>query len=45
LQLLYDNRNQHIGAHGGPNRGLHSVLADAKKVLDSQIVETESNFL
>jgi len=38
LQLLFDNCDQHIGAHCAPDLGLHSVLACAQKVLDAQVL-------
>ena len=38
MQLLFDDRNQHIGAHGAPDLGLYGVLAGAKKVLDAQVL-------
>jgi len=38
LQLLFDDRNQHIGAHGAPDLGLHGVFAGAKKVLYAQVL-------
>lgn len=38
MQLLFDDRDQHIGTHCAPDLGLHSVLACAQKVLDAQVL-------
>jgi hypothetical protein len=37
LHLLFDRGNQHVGAHGRPDLGLHGVLAGAEKVPDAQV--------
>ena len=38
MQLLFDNRNQHIGGHGTPDLRLHRILAGAQKTLDAQVL-------
>ena len=38
MQLLFDDRDQHIGTHCASDLGLHGVLACAEKVLDAQVL-------
>lgn len=38
MLFIFDNCDQHIGAHCAPDLDLHSVFACAQKVLDAQAV-------
>ena len=38
LQLLFQNRHQHVNTDGNPNLGFHRVIAGAIKVFDAQVL-------
>src|ERR1039458_4361697 len=38
LQLLFQDRHQHVNTDGNPNLGLHRVVAGAVKVFDAQVL-------